>query len=379
MKKWNLAIFIFGILLFIQPLMSQTWEVAKRLTWNSSWSEFPAIAADSVNHLHVVWQDSTPGNQEIFYKRSTDSGTSWSTMRLTYTSGDSWDPSIAVDSDDNLFVAWYDGTHGNDEIFYAKSTDGGSSWKTKRLTWNSGDSWWPSIALDPEDRIHVVWSDNSFAYYEIYHKMSTDGGASWTQKRLTYSPGHSYVPYISVDSYSRLHVVWMDGISPGNSEIFYKISTDTGTNWSTKRLTWTSDVSSTPTIAVGSNGHIHVTWFDDTPGNSEIFYKTSTDGGMSWSAKRLTWNSGGSQESVVSVDKNDYIHVVWRDESPVNAEIYHKRSTDGGSSWTTQRLTWNSGNSYSPSIAVDSNNHLHVVWFDYTPGISEIYYRKGIQ
>jgi hypothetical protein len=34
---------------------------------------------------------------------------------------------------------------------------------------------------------------------------------------------------------------------------------------------------------------------------------------------------------------------------------------------------------FGQMIAVDSNNHIHVVWSDETPGNFEIYYKKGIQ
>ena len=79
-----------GMLLLIQPLSSQTWEPTKRLTWNSGETGFIAIAADSNNHIHVVWDDSTPGNFEIFYKKSTNGGTTWTTKRLTYSPGNSF-------------------------------------------------------------------------------------------------------------------------------------------------------------------------------------------------------------------------------------------------------------------------------------------------
>jgi len=53
------------------------WTPAKRLTWNSGFSYFPTIAVDSTGNLHVVWQDDTPGNPEIFYKKGTDAGSVW--------------------------------------------------------------------------------------------------------------------------------------------------------------------------------------------------------------------------------------------------------------------------------------------------------------
>lgn len=42
-------------------------------------------------------------------------------------------------------------------------------------------------------------------------------------------------------------------------------------------------------------GTVAVAWSDNTPGNSEIYFKTSADGGATWSAaKRRTNNSGAS-------------------------------------------------------------------------------------
>jgi len=70
-----------------------------------------------------VWIDNSPGNLEIFYKRSTDGGTSWSAAkRLTYSSGSSWDPNIATDSGNNIHVVWYDNSPGNLEILYKEGT-----------------------------------------------------------------------------------------------------------------------------------------------------------------------------------------------------------------------------------------------------------------
>jgi hypothetical protein len=74
-----------------------------------------------------------------------------------------------------------------------------------------------------------------------------------------------------------------------------------------------------------SMGYIHVVWFDYTPGNSEIFYKKSTDGGNSWSTERLTWTSHDSTWPDLSIDPNDKVHVVWQEDLSGNKEIYYKK------------------------------------------------------
>jgi hypothetical protein len=81
----------------------------------------------------------------------------------------------------------------------------------------------------------------------------------------------------------------------------------------------------------------------------------------------------------VASDSFDNIHVVWTDWDSGNAEIYYKRSTNGGTTWTTKRLTWSSGSSWLNAIAVGSNDQIHVVWQEKILGYYEIFYKKGIQ
>ena len=359
------------------------WTAAKRLTWTSGDSSNPAMAIDSNDAVHVVWTDDTPGNDEIYYKRSTNTGTTWSSAkRLSWTPGYSWHPAIAIDSSDAIHVVWSDSTPGATEIYYKGSADGGTTWSSaKRLSWTSGLSRSPAIGIGSADEIHVVWDDETPGNEEIYYKGSKDGGATWSYaKRLTWTSGDSSCPAISASSNSLVHVIWTDR-TPDNAEIYYKSSDDGGTTWSlSQRLTWTSDGSWEPVIAVDSNAAIHVVWYDDTPGQNEIYYRNSMDGGETWSTvKRLTWTADNSEMPAIAIDSGDIIYVVWDDDTPGISEIYYKRSMDGGATWSvSQRLTWTSGWSGYPAMAIDSTDTVHVVWMDDTPDYNyEIYYKKG--
>lgn len=379
MSHKTILIGLIGIFMLINPLYSQTWGGARRLTFTFSESRNPAIAVDSNNHIHVVWDEVIKGNREIYYKKSTNSGVTWTTKRLTYSSGESWSAVIAVDSNDHIHVAWMDETPGNAEIYYKKSTTGGGSWMTRRLTYNVGESFFPSIAVDSNNHIYVAWDDDSVGNSEIYFKKSTNGGAAWTTKRLTYSSYNSWYADIATDPNNDIGVVWQN-FTPGGSEIYFKKSTNAGVNWTTKRLTFISGYSRNPAIAMDSSNDIYVVWDDEYPGNREIFCKKSTDGGTTWTAKRLTYNSGDSKEPAIAIDSHNYIHVVWMDLTPPNYEIFYKRSTDAGGTWGgIKRLTWTSGHSEFPSIATDSSGKIFVVWQDLTHGAAEILYKIGIQ
>jgi len=360
------------------------WTAAKRLTWTSGDSYNSAVAIDSNDAIHVVWNDDSSGNDEIYYKSSKDGGTTWSyNKRLSWTSGFSynWHPKIAIDASDVIHIVWRASRPDHTDIYYRRSQDGGTNWSTtKRLTWTSGFSPSPDIAIGSGDAVHVVWYDDTPGNEEIYYKSSPDGGTNWDPaKRLTWTSGRSYSPAIASNSSAMIHVVWPDG-TPGNVEIYYKGSDDGGTSWTTaRRLTWTSDNSYSPAIALDSGGSVQVVWYDDTPGNYEIYHKRSTDGGTSWTAaKRLTWTADASEEPDMAIDSGDIISVAWDDDTPGLSEIYYKRSTDGGTTWTSsKRLTWTSGWSGYPAMATDSTDTVHVVWEDDTSGNYEIYYKKG--
>jgi hypothetical protein len=377
-KKVFLITIIVGAFLLIQSLYAQTWNSTKRLTYNSGDSKVPANDVNSNNHIHVVWMDDSPGNWEIFHKKSTNGGTTWTTKRLTYNSGDAWSVDIAINSSNHLHVVWVDDTSDNWEIYHKNSTNSGTNWTTKRLTYNTGSSGAPAISVDSSDNLHVVWNDSSPGNTEIYHKKSTNGGSTWTTKRVTFNSGVSLSPAIAIDSSNNLHVIWFDW-TPGQTEIYYSKSTDGGSTWTSKRLTYNPGSSTHPTIAVDSNDNIHIVWDDSTPGTGEIYHKKSTNGGTTWTTKRMTYNSGGSYYPSIAVDSNDNLHTSWHDYTPGNSEIYYKRSTNAGSTWATKRLTFNSGNSDIPTIAIGSDNHIHIVWQDNSPGDYEIYYRKGVQ
>ena len=369
---------VMALLLFSPGVYGDTWSAIKRLTRNAGQSQYPSIAVDGSN-IYVVWYNYTPGNPEIYFKRSLDAGATWTAdKRLTDSEGFSSSPSIAVDGS-NIYVVWWDYDHptGNSEIYFKRSVDGGGTWNAKmRLTRNPGFSSNPSIAVDGPN-IYVVWEDDSPGNREVYFKRSVDGGVTWkANQRVTRNAGDSFWPSIAVDG-PNIYVVWEDDTA-GKPEIYFNRSVDGGVTWKTEnRLAHNADGSSLPAIAVdGLN--IYVVWMSDTQGHSEVYFRRSGDGGASWESNQpLTQNPGNNWGPAIAVGGSN-IYVVWNDDTSGNDEIYFKRSVDGGVTWTEEKLlTKNTGLSLSPAVAADSSN-VYVVWADSTPGNDEIFFKKGV-
>lgn len=382
MKRTTWMLAVLGLFLFAQSALAD-WTPAKRITWTAEDSISGKIGVDSSGIIHVVWEESTADWDEIYYKRSTDGGLTWTTgQRITWGERLFRYPHFALDSSGNPHVAWYDEAYGHNEIYYKMSPDGGATWtSSRRLTWATW-SRYPRVAADSSDNPHVVWRDAMSGDWEVYHKTSTDGGATWlASRRLTWTSGSSGDPAIAIDPADNLHVVWADD-TPGNFEIFYRKSPDGGATWAANRqLTWTAEDSVFPMLSADPSGHLHLVWGDNTPGSTEIYYKKSTDGGATWTpAKRITWGSSLLIGPDIATDPSGNPHVVWMDDTSGNDEIYYTKSTNGGDNWSlSNRLTWNPGRSGWPDIATDPSGNVHVVWQDNTPGNTQIFYKQYIK
>jgi hypothetical protein len=382
MKTIFLTIFV--IFLFIQISQAQ-WQPDFRLTND------PALSATNIypnarcivssgDTVHVVWRDNRDGgNYEIYYKRSTDGGISWGTdMRISNNIYFSTDPSISI-SGSFVHVVWSDNRDGNYEIYYNRSTNGGANWGTDvRLTNDSAESSTPCVSVTGSV-VHTVWNDNrNGTQSEIYYKRSTDGGISWgPDTRVTNDSAGSWFPSVSAYG-SVVHIVWFDGRN-GHQDIFYKRSTDGGLNFGADMGLTNDTVIKNNSSLSFSGSDVYVLWLDsrDRYPNYEIYFKHSTDGGISWGADtRITTNyTSATLHSSFSVS-GSVVHVVWDDNRDGNYEIYYKRSTDGGMNWEADtRLTNNSSVSTYPFISA-SGPVVHVIWMDFRDGNYEIYYKR---
>jgi len=374
----NKLIILFCICFFFLDIISQ-WQPDVRLTnniWDSgtTYNNARCVTVNG-NIIHLVFLDNRDGNYEIYYKRSTDAGISWGPdTRLTNNSAPSLFFSVAV-SGSIVHIVWQDQRVTNDQIYYKRSSDNGVSWgPDSRLTNTSTLTVTPSIAVSG-NFVHVVWDDFRDINPEIYYKGSSDAGISWgTDTRLTNNSSNSLYPSTAVSG-NIVHVVWHDE-RDGNYEIYYKRSSDGGISWGADtRLTNAAGFSWYSSASV-SGSLVNVVWEDNRNGNYEIYYKHSTDGGISWDADSRLTNSSGNSWRPSAASSGSAVHVLWHDNRDGNYEIYYKRTTDGGISWDADsRLTNSSGVSNYP-CPITSDSVVHVFWTDNRDGNGEIYYKR---
>jgi hypothetical protein len=131
-------------------------------------------------------------------------------------------------------------------------------------------------------------------------------------------------------------------------------------------------------VCISANDSIvHIGWADNRDGGYWVYYKRSTDGGITWGADTKLSSSSGEIEGPSLAVSDSAVHMVWNDTRDGNLEIYYKKSDDAGLTWETDtRLTNAAGDSEYPSVAL-SGPMVHVIWTDTRDGNEEVYYKRN--
>jgi hypothetical protein len=317
---------------------------------------YSSLAIDSNDNLHVAYYDDWNGTLE--YMTYNDSTSSWSTpVSLDSTDRVGKNPSLAIDSNDNLHVTYLDVTNYNLE--YMTYDASASSWSTP-LTLDSTDvvGLESSLAIDSYDNLHVTYWDSTNGNLEY---MTYDGSSWSTPVSLDSTDDVGRASSLAIDSDDDLHVTYFDYTNKNLEYMAFN-----GSSWSTPvSLDSTYDVGWTSSLAIDSNDNLHVTYVTDGQwDNNDLEYMTYDDSTSSWSTP-LTLDSAGvvGAQSSLAIDSNENLHVTYFDWTNLNLEYM----TFNGSSWSTP-VTLDSTDDvgFQSSLAIDSNDNLHVTYYDDT-------------
>ena len=244
-----------------------------------------------------------------------------------------------------------------------------------QLTNSSRDCSDPFLMTDLGGWMYIVWAENDGVSGSIkMMKRVTD--TNWGNEITVYdSAGNVHDPQMIIDSLNRKHFVWVDD-RDGNSELYTRYTRDFRTWSSPYRLTDTSYPSLSPEIGVDTYDNVHVVWSDGTGSSREIFHILSADRGASWGSVRQISDSGvDAGEPRLGITGGNVMHAAWRDSRHGESEIYYRKSTDLGVSWgDEERLTNDTSYSECPDLNILGED-LFLTWHDDRTGVDLTYFR----
>ena len=183
-------------------------------------------------------------------------------------------PAIAIDPWDRPHVLWEEDSPGG--VLYFESHFDGSAWSTPAdtgLSYSVADTL--RIACDGAGVLHAVWPQGATSLTEVLHAQRPDGGAWSAAENISASPGsYSAEPAIAVDAGDGVHVAWVE--QDGTTGLFSEIclaSRPAGGAWSARQeITSLRSDAFHPSISVGQDGLPRIAFGSGPVGDREVLF-----------------------------------------------------------------------------------------------------------
>src|ERR671935_40190 len=223
----------------------------------------PAIAADRSGHVYAVWSHyvgyagantgepdptcPTCASPHTILQVSSDDGNTWSAPRALWPSTERQDdPQIVVDAADGRTVYASFMQNNKSSQYVARSDD--VSQPVVQCGCPGWDYWGPQMALavDAKDRVYVLWdaAHTNSGIQRLYLSRSVDGASTWSTPRdvsLAPAGANHLFPALAARGDGDVRIAWMDdrnGFDTGNDDpngrwnVYYRSSADGGATWS---------------------------------------------------------------------------------------------------------------------------------------------------
>jgi hypothetical protein len=164
---------------------------------------------------------------------------------------------------------------------------------------------------------------------------------------------------IAIDSNNKVHISYRKYGS-------LKYATNASGAWVTSTIALGGRCTS---IAIDSNNKVHIIYYSTSTYSYYLKYATNASG--SWVTSTIDWRTGstyitGGSSSSIAIDSNNKVHISYQDLPIETLDL--KYATDASGSWVTSTIdSVGSVGEYS-SIAIDSNNKVHISYQDGTNG-----------
>jgi hypothetical protein len=253
----------------------------------------PVLATTSTGTVYGTWMNSNT----IVFSKSTNHGATWTTPLQV--SANSWadKPWMATSANGtDIYIAY----ESRSQLFITSSHNGGASFSAPvNVNTDSSVYRYPNGFVVLANGTAIL-SDSKYnggsvktsGPVDIEVWRSTNGGTSWSKVIVdsTLFTGVNFetssTTTLAADAAGTLVAEYSGAVAQGAvNRVWVRRSTDGGVTWSARSEVGTSTANgSFPAIAAKAAGDFRLTYMDNSSGAWNVWYRSSTDGGVTWSA-----------------------------------------------------------------------------------------------
>ncbi len=331
----------------------------------------PAIASHGSGNVSIAFLASlTNGAVHNVLFSTLESNQSWTKpIDVSNNASNCSHPNIAIEPGGTIDLIWT-GTNvgtGVEDIFLARSVDGGKHWTEPKNISRTGAAMDSDLAVGPDNSIHIVWQSKASGTNSsnIFYTCSTNGGTTWSKaENVSNTPKRAMQPAIAVDDSGLANVCWLDSRSgEQRPDVFY--IRRLGGSWTTPlNISDSPRLSAHPGLACGPKGKVYIIWVDHSRKEKSPDIWCAVGNKKERFAKpiNISDSPGVSSQPAIAADDRGRVVVVWSDTSPGVADIYGRISTDRADDFTTiLDMPHTIGDSTDPHVTICGDSAF-AVW-----------------
>jgi len=214
-----------------------------------NWHYAPSLAVDDEKNVCIAWLDARNGNYNIYFSHGIKENGIWRFSTNMWVNDDSpnvshYTPSLAFENG-SVYIAWYDDRNKNFDIYFSTGRFENDSWKfDSNIRVNDdekGDQMHPDIAVK-DSEIFIVWEDGRDGGSDIYFSkgVKKNGSLEFIKNtKVNDINGKHYDPQIGVGG-SDVYVAWQAEVNDGG-DIYFSHGKSDGKTWAFSRNTKIND------------------------------------------------------------------------------------------------------------------------------------------
>ncbi len=333
-------------------------------TIDSSATEVGLFTSIALGSVHISYHDVTNGTLKYAY----NNGSSWSTEAVDSSAYVGEYSSISIDGTDNVHISYYD--VDNDALKYATGTAGSFSYVTVDTSGIMGE--YTAIAAETSGSVHISYYEYvdpgndrlMYATCDSADDCVTDN-SNWSTEPIDAS-ADNVGQYTSLAlNGSDVHISYYDSIDASNGHLKY--ATGTAGSFDDVDVDTTGDVGQNSSIAVESDGTAHIAYFDASVSlDGDLKYAT-----CSGAVDCITDNSNWTTETIDSIgDVGDYPSIAVETDGTVHISYYDysgklKYASGTAGSFTIETVDSSADVGLYTSISVESDGTVHISYYDW--------------
>lgn len=156
--------------LYAKTFDGRSWSARRKITSANQPNMFHRLVADRSGALHLVWIGYQQGESRVYWSKL--SGDSWAAP-VDLSGAGAWAPDAAFDSKGNMYVVWDSYRTGNYDIFFRAVAPEGALGPLEQVTKSPRFQAHPSVAVDRQDRVWVAWDESGANWGKDWHHDDT--------------------------------------------------------------------------------------------------------------------------------------------------------------------------------------------------------------